>query len=83
MGIMIEKLGFTCCFCSLSIIETMVDPMNINIMGNYDKYLKKGITLKDMPSQEFYCHFECFKNKIHVSIAGYFIEENFILDDND
>lgn len=80
---MIEKLKFTCCFCNKGIQQTEIDPMNINIMGNYDKYLKKNMTLKDLPSQDFYCHFACLKNKLDAYFQGYFTEDNFIVEEDD
>lgn len=77
-----KKLNFTCCFCNLSILQDDVNPMNLNIMGNYDKILNADKLLKDLPSQEFYCHFTCFKKNLHEYFQRYFIEENFSIEEN-
>lgn len=70
-----KPLGYTCCFCNSSIESTQIDPCNINVLGQYDK------TTKDKPSQDFYCHFECFKEKLHQEITGYFLIDIFQADD--
>jgi hypothetical protein len=70
-----NELNYTCCFCGKKIESNQVDPMNINVVGNYDKLVK------DSPSQDFYCHFDCFKMLLQKDIAGYFLKSNFGSDD--
>lgn len=74
-------LEFSCCFCGKGIVPTRVDPLNINIVGNYDEYLKKHGSLEDQPSQDYYCHFSCLKNKMEPYYGGYLMESNFIIND--
>lgn len=71
METMIKPLFFRCCFCGEQITPNEIDPCNINIVANYDKYTP------DSPSQDFYCHFKCLKDRLHKDMTGYFEEINF------
>lgn len=69
------NLDFQCCLCGQGIVETNVDPLDINIMG-----FKKNYS-QDRSSVTFYAHFECVKNKLHPYFQGYMIEDVFIIDE--
>ncbi|MDP3889219.1 MAG: hypothetical protein Q8Q25_01595 [bacterium] len=71
-----NKLKFTCCFCNQGIVPNEIDPCDINIVACYDK------PQKDKPSQSFYCHFDCLKERLHKNIQGYFLKSNFIINDD-
>jgi len=62
-----NNAGVTCCFYNGSIKITKIDPYDINIMTNWDKpYGEK----KD---QTFWCHYECFKSKMHTNVKKYLV----------
>ncbi len=54
---------------------TKVDPMNINIVANCDALSESS------PSQDFYTHFSCLKERLQQNVSGYFLESNFVIDD--
>jgi hypothetical protein len=54
-----NELKFKCCFCKQSIESNKTDPCDINILINFDKSKEKQY------SQSFYCHLNCFKEKLH------------------
>ena len=64
------KVVFSCCFCNESIIENKVDPVDINVVLNEDMQKKNG------SFQNFYAHFDCFKQKLHRDIQGYLLKED-------
>jgi len=72
-----EKLEFTCCFCGKKIISDEINPLNLNIMGQFDR------EALDKPSQDFYSHFECLKSRLHENIRGYFLETNFVFEEGE
>jgi len=72
MGIMIYQ-KYRCCFCNEFIEQKNIDPCDINVLGNCDIYQK------DKPTQSFYCHFLCLKERLHKNVQGYFLESNFII----
>lgn len=55
----LEKLNYRCCFCNRMIDSNQVDPCDLNILINLDKPKEK------QDSQSFYCHAQCFKEKLH------------------
>ncbi len=71
-------LGFECCFCGESIQSSNADPMKINIMGNYDKVTQSS----GRPNQDFYCHFQCMKDRLHEKMSYYFLQDIFDLDED-
>ena len=64
-----EITGFECCFCKKGIEESNVDPCDINIIINSE--MKKNAN--DRSSQNFYSHFGCLQEKLHVDIRGYLV----------
>jgi hypothetical protein len=59
-----ENLELLCCFCNKKIESSNVNPADLNIQINWDKS-------KDMQyNQTFFCHIECFKEKLHDSIKN-------------
>ena len=58
-------------FCGDKILPNKVDPMGINVVARYDKLSANS------PSQDFYVHFNCFKERLGPDISGYFLESNF------
>lgn len=64
---MINELNFRCCFCNIMIESTKVDPCDINILVNIDK------VKEEQDNQSFYCHVECFKQKLHQNIKNLFV----------
>jgi hypothetical protein len=71
-----DNAGVTCCFCNESIKITKIDPCDINIMTNWDEPQGKK---KD---QTFWCHYECFRNKMHTDVEKYLVLD-ILLDDNE
>lgn len=68
-GLLNKITGFECCFCKKRIEENKVDPCDINIVINSE--MQKSCNNRS--SQNFWCHFECLKEKLHKDIQGYFI----------
>jgi formiminotetrahydrofolate cyclodeaminase len=67
-------LKFRCCFCNKGIESSKTNPAEINVLINLDKS-------KDQQyNQNFYCHVECFREKIHEAMRMHFHLHN-ILDD--
>ena len=61
-----EKLDLLCCFCNQGIVSSKVNPADINIQINFDKP-------KDQQyNQSFFCHVECFREKLHDSVKNCF-----------
>jgi len=61
------ELNFRCCFCNEMITPNDVDPCDVNILTNIDKPKDK------QENQTFYCHIDCFKEKMHYKMAGFLI----------
>lgn len=59
------ELKFMCCFCGKGIKSSKIDPCAINVMINFDKEKEKQY------SQDFFCHIECFKNRIAPMVSLY------------
>lgn len=51
-----------CCFCNQNIQSTNIDPCNVSILINWDKSSEK------QRDQDFWCHLECFREKLHKDI---------------
>lgn len=56
------ELKYRCCFCNNMIKSTEVDPCDLNILINIDKPKDK------QDNQTFYCHINCFREKLHTDI---------------
>jgi len=65
-----KPLGFSCCFCAQSIMSSDKYPADLHITVNIDK------TDEQQHDQFFFCHTECFKNKLHSNIQSYFTLEH-------
>jgi len=74
-GISNNKLGTECCFCKKSIEPNKIDPCNISILAQWDKPKTEQVDIN------FWCHFDCFKAKLHKDMQGYFLKDYFIPDD--
>ena len=61
-----HKLDFVCCFCNKGIESSKFNPAEINILINFDK--SKDIQY----NQSFFCHIECFRDKIHEELKKCF-----------
>lgn len=64
-----EITGFECCFCTKSIEESYLNPVDINIIINGEMKKNK----KERSAQNFYSHFDCLKQKLHKDFKGYFV----------
>lgn len=62
-----NKSGVACCFCNLTIESDSVNPCDINLLTNWDKAKDK------QHSQFFWCHLECFKEKLHKDIQQHLV----------
>lgn len=52
----------TCCFCNKKIKSDSINPCDLNILTNWDK------SPNYQNNQTFWCHFECFKDKLHQDV---------------
>lgn len=59
---MTSELKYRCCFCNKIIESNNVNPCDLNILINIDKFKDK------QDNQTFYCHIECFKENLHENI---------------
>jgi len=73
-----NKSGVKCCFCKKGIEITDVDPCDISIMTNWDN--PQGKKRRD---QTFWCHLECFRNKMHPDLAQYLVLDILSADNDD
>ena len=64
-----ETWRASCCFCNHGVIENKTDPIDVKVTFNED------IKQKTKTFQLFFAHFDCFKEKLHPSIEGYFVKE--------
>jgi len=61
-----ENLDLLCCFCNQGTESSKINPADINIQINFDKS-------KDQQyNQTFFCHVECFREKLHDSVKNCF-----------
>lgn len=67
-----DELKFTCCFCNKTIESSKVNPADINILINIDK------PEHEQYSQNFWCHVECFREKLHDAIKMHFHLHNML-----
>ncbi|HEV2916971.1 MAG TPA: hypothetical protein VGW78_04440 [Candidatus Babeliales bacterium] len=72
-----NKSGVLCCFCNQNIAITNVDPCDINILTNWDKSKTK------QNNQTFWCHLECFRNKMHENMKIHLVVDILSCDDED
>lgn len=69
-----EESKFGCCFCNQIIRSSRTDPADVNILINIDKE-------KDQQySQTFWCHVECFRDKLHEKVRIHFHLHNILGD---
>ena len=61
-----------CCFCNTLIISSSGNPMEIDILINFDKPKNK------QSNQSFYCHMECFKEELHPELKIHFHLDSFV-----
>lgn len=59
---MIQEFKYRCCFCNKIIESDKVNPCDLNILINIDKPKEK------QDNQTFYCHIDCFKDRLHEEI---------------
>lgn len=76
MSVEIEKCGLTCCFCNEGIACSNMNPCDISIIARADR------PEKDPASQIFWCHIECFRDKMCPEARCYFMLD-LLLCDND
>lgn len=57
---------FRCCFCNKKIKSNKTDPADVNVLINIDKPEDRQC------NQNFFCHTECFRLKIHPDIKIHF-----------
>ena len=60
------KNEYICCFCDKSIESDNIDVCSVIVITNWDKNDEQH------DEQQFFCHFNCFKNKLHNNIPLYF-----------
>jgi len=70
-----QELKYRCCFCNKIIESTKVDPCDINILINLDK------PKQQQDNQTFYCHIDCFKEKMHQEMRKSLVVH--LVDDED
>jgi hypothetical protein len=69
--IRIRKINrFECCFCTNSIGENKVDPIDINIVFSDDMKNNTGVFY------DLYSHFHCLKEKLHKTMQGYLVRDD-------
>lgn len=68
---MIDIRGFQCCFCTNSIVENKVDPVDMKLICNDD--LKN----KTDTFQLLYAHFNCLNEKMDESIRRYLVSTKY------
>jgi len=60
-------LEYTCCFCNEDIVSDIRNPCDVSVLTNIDKPKTKQC------NQTFYCHVDCFKEKMHPKPGYYFM----------
>ena len=63
--------GAICCFCKENIKSDHVNPCNLNILTNWDKLPDR------QDDQDFWCHAQCFEEKLHPQLRSYFVVQLF------
>ncbi len=63
---------YLCCFCDTLIISSSGNPMEIDVLINFDKPKNK------QNNQSFYCHMECFKERLHPDLKIHFHLDSFV-----
>lgn len=69
--------GVMCCFCNKNIKITDIDPCDIDILINWDKSKEK------QHNQTFWCHLECFREKLHANIRIHLMVDLLVASGND
>jgi hypothetical protein len=67
--------GVLCCFCNEDIKSTNIDPCNLNILMNWDK------SPAQQRDQDFWCHLECLREKLHENIKKHLVLQLLSVDD--
>ena len=67
--------GIACCFCNKGVVETKIDPCDISIITGWNRPKSKR------RDQFFWCHLECFRSKMHPSLAKRLVLETLVDDD--
>ena len=63
--------GFECCYCRKSIVETEVDPLDINLIINSEMQKKA----EERSFQNFYSHYDCFRKTLHKGLQGMMVAD--------
>lgn len=58
--------GVACCFCKNNVQATGVDPCDISIATKWDRPDQKR------RDQLFWCHAQCFKDRMHKNLKIHF-----------
>jgi len=66
------KNTYICCFCDNLIISSNGNPTEIDMVVNFDK------SKLQQDRQTFYCHMECFKEKLNNNFKIHFHLDSFI-----
>ncbi len=67
-----KKDRYVCCFCDVVIVSCNGNPMEIDMLINFDKPKQK------QERQAFYCHMECFKEQLNDDFKIHFHLDSFI-----
>lgn len=62
-----DNTGMTCCFCNEGIKGDNTNPCDINITTNWDNQKN------DPKHQTFWCHWQCFQQKMHKDLQQHFL----------
>ncbi len=63
----VEKLGFSCCFCNQGITSADPDPSEMVIVANIEEPKEQQV------NQVFWCHAQCLKIKMHGDMKSLFV----------
>ena len=67
MDIMNENVKFTCCFCGKAIEIDNINPCDLSVMTRITRPKEERF------DQNFYCHIDCLKTRLHDSIQDYLV----------
>lgn len=62
---MAEIRGYQCCFCDEDLDETFLDPCALAVTNKWLKPDEENFT------QQFFCHAECLRKRMSVSVTPY------------
>lgn len=69
-----KQIKISCCFCNTTIESSEINPCEIILLSNWDKSKEK------QHAQNFWCHYECFKEKLNSNIQQHLMLH--LLDNN-